>query len=350
MCITKAVNLSQNIIIHIVIYILICIVVRREIGSGPKLIKETMEKGYTLIKDGTEELQKKMVEVDAIIKEGDEAIRQLQDYIGEVALEKSQFTEGFLREFREAKQELRSARQTLFSLAEKTKAKGNRIGIMIDNWDGQSKEVLKRSLREFSDLLSISLAKLDEAKTTYNKAIDKFEGSDTEGRKFKEHLKQMLETKSAEHKAWVSRQRGAYAAAVGTTVGMIIADVFGCLGFCSGIITTSVWATTATSVELTIESYTQNIENLEEITGNFIESLSDLTSLTDGAIEFLEEEVLIILSWEANAQESEEIIDEFTEKELEEVNSYQPEIRSTLTGLMGAVEKFLNQPRYIFNN
>merc|ERR1712038_1906948 len=321
--------------------------VRREIDSGPKWIKETMEKGYTLIKDGTEELQKKMAEVDAIIKEGDEAIIQLQDYIGEVALEKSQFTEGFLKEFREAKKELRSARQTLFSLAEKTKAKGNRIGIMIDNWDGQSKEVLKRSLREFSDLLSISLAKLDEAKTTYNKAIDKFEGSDTEGRKFKE---QMLETKSAEHKAWVSRQRGAYAAAVGTTVAMIIADVFGCLGFCSGIITTSVWATTATSVELTIESYTQNIENLEEITGNFIESLSDLTSLTDGAIEFLEEEVLIILSWEANAQESEEIIDEFTEKELEEVNSYQPEIRSTLTGLMGAVEKFLNQPRYIFNN
>jgi len=58
-----------------------------------------------------------MVEVDAIIKEGDEAIRQLQDYIGEVALEKSQFTEGFLREFREAKKELRSARKTLFSLA-----------------------------------------------------------------------------------------------------------------------------------------------------------------------------------------------------------------------------------------
>merc|ERR1711936_1500415 len=235
------------------------------------------------------------------------------------------FTEGFLREFREAKQELRSARQTLFSLAEKTKAKGNRIGIMIDNWDGQSKEVLKRSLREFSKLLSISLTKLDEAKTTYNKAIDKFEGSDTEGRKFKEHLRQMLETKSAEHKAWVSRQRGAYAAAVGTTVGMIIADVFGCLGFCSGIITTSVWATTATSVELTIESYTQNIENLEE-------------------------KVLIILSWEANAQESEKIIDEFTEEELEEYNGYQSEIRSSLTGLMGAVEKFLNQPRYIFNN
>ena len=351
MCITKAVNLSQNIIIHIVIYILICIVVRREIGSGPKLIKETMEKGYTLIKDGTEELQKKMAEVEAIIKEGEEAIRQLQEYIGEVALEKSQFTEGFLREFREAKQELRSARQTLFSLAEKTKAKGNRIGIMIDNWDGQSKEVLKRSLREFSKLLSISLTKLDEAKTTYNKAIDKFEGSDIEGRKFEDHLKQMLETKSAEHKAWVAKQRGvAYGAAAGTTVGMIIADVFGCVGYCSGIITTSVWATTATSVELTIESYKQNIENLEEITGNFIESLADLTSLTDGAIEFLEEEVLIIISWEANAQESEEIIDEFTEEELEEYNGYQSEIRSSLTGLMGAVEKFLNQPRYIFNN
>merc|ERR1712154_156099 len=194
------------------------------------------------------------------------------------------------------------------------------------------------------------MGKLDEAKTTYNKAIDKFEGSDIEGRKFKEHLKQMLETESAKHEAWVARTRTAYGAAVGTTVGMIIADVFGCLGLCSAIVTTSVWAATATSVELTIDSYAQNIENPEKITGNFIESLSDLTSLTDGAIEFLEEEVLIILSWEANAQESEKIIDEFTEEELEEYNGYQSEIRSSLTGLMGAVEKFLNQPRYIFNN
>merc|ERR1719433_1032252 len=135
----------------------------------------------------------------------------------------------------------------------------------------------------------------------------------------------MLETESAEHEAWVARQRTAYAAAVGTTVGMIIADVFGCLGLCSAIVTTSVWATTATSVELTIDSYAQNIENLEKITGNFIESLADLTSLTDGAIEFLEEEVLIIISWEANAQDSEKIIDEFTEEELEEYNGYHSE-------------------------
>jgi len=217
---------------------------------------------------------------------------------------------------------------------------------MIDNWDGQSKEVLKRSLRGFSKLLSISLTKLDEAKTTYDKAIDKLEGSNTEGQKFKKHLRQMLETKSAEHKAWVARTEGVV---VGITAFATL-NPFGCLGLdldlsrCSEIFAKSVWDITG------LDSYTQNIENLEEITGNFIESLADLDSLIDGAIDFLEEEQRIILSWEANAQESEEIIDEFTEEELEEYNGYQSEMRSTLTGLMGAVEKFLNQPRYIFNN
>merc|ERR1712110_543591 len=120
-----------------------------------------------------------------------------------------------------------------------------------------------------------SQTKLSAAKETYNKAIDVFEESYAKGQTFKDHLNNMLDTETAAHNSWTSRVRAAYSAPIGVTVGMIVADVFGCLGFCSGIITTSVWATTATSVELTIESYTQNIENLEEITGNFIESLSD---------------------------------------------------------------------------
>ena len=131
-----------------------------------------MSGGMKIVNDGLGMIKENMEKVDALVKVGDEAIKRLQDYIGEIALEKSEFTEGFLKNFKEAKKELLSARQTLFSMAEQTKAKGKRIEIMINNWDGQSKPVLKRSLREFSALLTVSRTKLVAAKKTYNKAIN----------------------------------------------------------------------------------------------------------------------------------------------------------------------------------
>merc|ERR1719411_329355 len=318
------------------------------VNEGLEVIKENME-GMKVVNEGLEVIKENMEKVDALVKEGDEAIKRLQDYLGDIALQKSEFTEGFLKDFKDAKKELRSARQTLFSLAEQTKAKGKRIGIMIDNWDGQSKAVLKRSLREFSALLRMSRTKLEAAKKTYNKAINMFEDSYLEGKRFKEHLKDMLNTETAQHKSWTSKVRSAYAAPIATTVGMIVADVFGCLGFCSGIITTTVWATTVGSVEGTIAEYSKSIESLTEVTGKFIESLAELDTLTDGAVEFLEEEILIVIEWEENASNSVEIIDEFTEEELEEYTGYQDEIRSALTGLMEAVKLFLNQPKYVFD-
>jgi len=316
--------------------------------SNPQVIKERVTGGVAMVDNGLEAIKDNMEKVDAMVKEGEEAIKRLQEYIGEVALEKSEFTEGFLKDFTNAKKELRSARQTLFSLASRTKAKGRRIQIMINNWDGQSKEVLKRTLREFSKLLNLSQTKLSAAKETYNKAIDVFEESYAKGQTFKDHLNNMLDTETAAHNSWTSRVRAAYSAPIGVTVGMIVADVFGCLGFCSGIITTTVWATTAASVEATISAYSESIESLAGITQNFITSLSELDSLTEGAVEFLEREIQIIIEWEENAMDSQEIIEEFTEEEMEEIHSYQDEIRSAVSGLMEAVNKFIAQPKSVF--
>ena len=219
---------------------------------------------------------------------------------------------------------------------------------MINSWDGQSKVALKRTLREFSKLLNLSQTKLSAAKETYNKAIDVFEESYAKGQTFKDHLNNMLDTESAAHKTWTKKVRAVYSGPAAVTVGMIVADVFGCLGFCSGIITTTVWATTAASVEATISAYSESIESLAGITQNFITSLSELDSLTEGAVEFLEREIQIIIEWEENAMDSQEIIEEFTEEEMEEIHSYQDEIRSALTGLMEAVNKFNAQPKNVF--
>ena len=219
---------------------------------------------------------------------------------------------------------------------------------MINNWDGQSKAVLKRSLRKFSALLRTSVTKLAAARITYNKAIDVFDSSYDQGVGFKNHLKTMLDTETAEHQSWVAKVRAVYGGTAGLTVGMIVADVLGCMGFCSGFVSTTAWATSVASVEGAIYSYTANLESLKEITEKFTENLSELDGLVDGAIEFLENEIRIIIKWEETAAVSQDVIDDFTEEEMEEYNGYQDEIRSSLSGLMEAVQKFLLQPESVF--
>jgi len=324
--------------------------VRRETGSmsRPQAIKERVTAGTELVQVALEMIKNNMKKIDAVVKEGDKAIKRLQDYVGEIVLEKSEYTKGFLKDFTNAKKELRQARRTLFSLAEHTKARGKRIQIMINNWDGQSKAVLKRSLRKFSALLRTSATKLAAAKTTYTKAIDVFDKSYEKGVGFKDHMKTMLNTQTAEHDAWVREVRSAYISGnIGFTLFMGGMDFLGCMLICSGIAATS-WGISAGTVEQAISSYTAKLESVKDMTENFTESLKELDGKVDEAIEFLENEIRVIIKWEENAENSQDAIDDFTEDEMEEVKTYQDEIRSSLSGLMEAVNMFLLQPQSVF--
>ena len=79
---------------------------------------------------------------------------------------------------------------------------------------------------------------------------------------------------------------------------MLFFDLIGCMGFCSGIGTTTAWTTSITAVEASIASDTSRINSHTEITEKFLRIVSELDSLTDRAVEFLEEETLIEIEWE----------------------------------------------------
>jgi len=57
----------------------------------------------------------------------------------------------------------------------------------------------------------------------------------------------------------------AYGTATGVTVGMIIADVFGCLGICSATVTSSTWAATVATVEATIATAEEELSGLDTL-------------------------------------------------------------------------------------
>ena len=293
---------------------------------------------------GFEEIKKQLENSQTLLQEIDEFIPNLQYYMGDDLLEK--YTEGFLKNFRKAKKELRLARQTLFSLAEQTKAKGKIIEIMIDNWDGQSKAILKRTLRTLSALLRISLTKLEAAKATYNTAIDTFEESDDKGEQFKQRLDHILRTKQDDY-AFFSQRLSYISSAVGSALCLFL-DVLVSRGLCTTVIAAPKWASTVIYTEIKVGQLAWELKDYKILSRNFINKLSELDEYTDNAVKFLEKEIQIIIEWEANARNSGEIIDDFTEEEIEEYNGYQYEIRSSMIGLMEAVQKFLQQPKHIF--
>ena len=98
-----------------------------------------------------------------------------------------------------------------------------------------------------------SLEMLAEAEKKYESAIDNIDGVNIKLQDFHREMKKVLDENSAEHKQWSGKLRAAtYSSAGGVTVGLIIADILGCSGICSGIGNAIAWGTTIPTVEVSI--------------------------------------------------------------------------------------------------
>ena len=98
-----------------------------------------------------------------------------------------------------------------------------------------------------------SLEMLTEAEKKYESAIDNIDGVNIKLQDFHREMKKVLDENSAEHKRWSGKLRAStYSSAGGVTVGMIIADIFGCLGICSAVGNAVAWGTSIPAVETSI--------------------------------------------------------------------------------------------------
>ena len=78
-----------------------------------------------------------------------------------------------------------------------------------------------------------TLEALKEALGKYNSALEAFENLNSSIAKQNGKLEKMVTKGSTEYEEWVTKTRaGSYGTLTGTTIGFIIADIFGCLGIC----------------------------------------------------------------------------------------------------------------------
>ena len=91
------------------------------------------------------------------------------------------------------------------------------------------------------------------AKKEYELAVDNISEESSFWRNYNLALSKMLDTKSEEYKSWTSAVRaGAYSTSGGISVGLLVADIFGCLGFCSTVGNAVNWGTTIPAVDSSI--------------------------------------------------------------------------------------------------
>jgi hypothetical protein len=294
------------------------------------------------VKQTIESSKKNVADVDAILKKADAALTSLKASTESLNLEQFNFTKNFISEFNIARLNLFSARSDLVELSTTTVLLCENILIGIRDWQDEHAEILlKNQFVQLERLIDASGKSLEKAKGKYEILIAAWINMKADIEQFRTKITQALEKGSAENERWQANLRGAvYGPATGVTVGMIVADVFGCLGFCSGIVTTTTWATGIASVEVQIAKFKTELEILERLVTNSFEALESLENKTEQAIAVMKRELTLVIKWESATKDVGNNMSDFTVEQMKQVLAFQNTFKKNIEGLKTSAQAF----------
>jgi len=315
------------------------IIAQNDAGEKMKLMQRY---GVDTVKQLMEFSKTTIEEVDKLVDEAEVAIRNLKAESKTLNLEEFQFTKNFISRFNDAKKNLLDARRDLVSLSTKTVNLCDNTLILITDWqDEHAVVLLKSQFENLRRLVDETKIRLSSAKEKYTALINTWLTIDEEIATFKVKLHKASDTNSADYNKWVTKVRaGGYSAAGAVTAGMIIADIFGCLGFCSGIVTTGTWITTAASAEAAIAKYGAEIKSLEKQVDKAIVHLGKLDQAAEGAVELMTNEMNLVIKWQAASDNVENTINDYTIEQMQAIKAFQNVFANSIRKLKNAAQGF----------
>jgi len=331
----------------------LCAIAQEDIIKGAT---DALIDGAGLSEDVTKQLKDAAKKVDEILKKAEKKMAEITEKIGNLGVQSTTITKEAFDKYDAVKKSLRLARRKLRKLADKTKTACEELENYLEAWDnnvdnGDKKTYLKEQFTIMEDLMKESLDILGKAEREYEQAIDDIVAVNSKLRDFNRGVKKMLDTNSEEHESWVSGVRaGAYTTAGSVTVGMIIADVFGCLGICSAVGTTIGWGTAVAAAESSIAEVTAKIEELEALGESVKADVGQVKQDTDKLINLLEREVDIIGRWKNNAENLHKKLDRVDLAKFERLPLYRNTYSMALARLRGSVEEYLAQPEQLWED
>lgn len=252
-----------------------------------------------------------------------------------------------MTEYHIAKVEIRVIRSELRKLAHKTVFSCKSMKTLIEHWDEKENAFVKQQFKLMRKLLEDSLKTLNKARSRYIKAIDSINKATEQLRIFSEKLNKMTDKSSAEHEEWTSKARTiAYTSAGGVSIGLVVADIFGCLGICSAVGSTTVWGATLATLEIKIAEYTAALEALEKVANRAKENIVKFNAEMDSAKEVLTEEIQIIEKWEAAAEKVQNNIDSFSVEDLKAFAVFQQIFVDVIEVLQKTAEDYLEFTKF----
>merc|ERR1711988_949308 len=223
-----------------------------------------------------------------------------------------------------------------------------------------------------------TLEALKEALGKYNSASEAFENLNSSIAKQNGKLEKMVTKGSTEYEEWVTKTRaGSYGTLTGTTIGFIIADIFGCLGICSAVssssnVTTNITieseidksksglenfvysaysaihaafsASTTYGIDDEIEKSTAELEKLKMITDRILESGERFDTTIKDAISILTDDIDLIKNWTSSAEVVNRNIEKYPEEYLKKYIAVRTIFVNGLDDLEKSAEDYLAQP------
>jgi len=277
--------------------------------------------------------------VDDFLHMAKESIEQINNKSTTIDLEKYNFTKTFFSNFNSGKIELLSARSDLLSLSLDTQHACENLEILFQYWDDTTPAMIKQQLNTIKRLMNESEVALKTAQEKYKSLLDIWNEIAEDIDDFKFRISEMTDEESEAYGNWTKTLREAvYGTNTAITVGMLIADVFGCLGICSGIVTTTTWTISVSSVETTIADYTAELKALEKQTELALMDLHTLDEACETTIETLSSELQLIRNWSEAVEKVKKSLVIFSADELKEYAKYKDKFLSTISKLKRAAE------------
>jgi len=279
------------------------------------------------------------------LKEAEKHIREMDAELKLMESEELQFEDNYFPAYNEAKSYLRETRQALRKLADKTVKEVKGLKTLLEDLDKTDDTVLlQAAIDKMKDLMVDTLETLKEALEKYNSALETFENLNSSIKTQNRKLVKMVDKNSAEYKEWTHNARaGLYSGVGATTVGLIIADIFGCFGVCSatGAI---VSGTTIAGIEVEIAKYAAKLETLKSITDGMLESGEKFDKTINEAIVILTDEIELINNWTNSAEVVNRNIEKYPQEYLKKYKSIRSVFVDGLDDLSAAAQDFMDQP------
>jgi len=318
-------------------------------GLATNVVEELENKfvsGTNVTKKAINLLKKKFEEFDALLKEADQNIHVVQQDIAVLTTQNLKFTKDFLTDYHAAKEEVRVIRQyDLQKLARKTVSACNKMKKLIEHWDEKENAFIKEQFKIMRWLLEESLETLENAKTRYNNAITSINKAIEQLRLFSEKVYNMTDVNSQEYEQWTNKARSLIGYQ-GVSIGLLVADIFGCLGLCSTVGGVSVWTATVGTLESKIEEYTIALEGLIRIGDRVKGNINEFDTEMNNAKAILIEEIKLITDWEVAAEEVNNNIDSFSIEDLKAIAVFQEIFVGDLDFLKKTAEDYLNYTKF----